>query len=66
MATGQTGNLSYLSAPSELLNLSNALSVATQLSLMSRESASFVWKKYLREHGYLPPKEISKVTPKGE
>jgi len=41
----------------QLLELANALSIAVQMHIMSQQQAAFVWKKHLREGGFLPPKD---------
>ena len=41
----------------QLLELANALSIAVQMHIMSQQQAAFVWKKHLRDGGYLPPKD---------
>jgi hypothetical protein len=41
----------------QLLELANALSISVQMHIMSQQQAAFVWKKHLREGGFLPPKD---------
>ncbi len=60
---------SILEMANSLHVLSTALINAAGADLMSRDQASYVWKKYLREHDYLPEREYPKnkvsVTKKG-
>lgn len=42
-----------------LFELSNALAVAVNNRMMSPELASHVWKKALRESGWITPKDLN-------
>lgn len=44
-----------------ILELTSALKIASESSLISREQASYALKKYLRDQGFLDKKEPKKV-----
>lgn len=43
-----------------LVNIVQALNIAASNSLMSREHASAIWKKYIKDEGIDIPKEVTK------
>jgi len=46
-----------IKSTSQLLELANSLSIAIQMHMMSPGQAQYIWQKYLKDSGLLPPKK---------
>jgi hypothetical protein len=50
----------------DLVNMANALAVAKQAELMSREHAGAIWKKLLKESGFDVAKPLTPAPAEGK